>query len=199
MFVLPLIGRHGETERAVDEASRVRGETAGNGDVGGHFTEGHHDAVNNGGDKAVADEDASRARLGEGTARTDEETSTNSTTYAVSQSVSCWRENCIPSYIPMAIICKWRDLSLRFSSGPALCSAKEAASSSAVDCSLTKSFLVALPGGDPAAEEPGLAGAGGVLSRTAMFMYVYVFVAQLRVARTVVVGRCGVGCGLCAS
>lgn len=96
----------------------------------------------------------------------------------------------------MAIICRWRDLSLRFSSGPAFCSAKDGASSSAVECSLTNSLLVALPGGDPAAEEPELDGAGGVLSRAAMFGYACVYICLK--SQDQAVGRCRRRRGMCS-
>ena len=78
--VTHVVPTHGETPGRIDEASRVRVETTRDGIHHSEFTKSVHDVEDHDTSDSEAEEDRGRATLGEGTTRTDEETSTDGTT-----------------------------------------------------------------------------------------------------------------------
>lgn len=77
-----------ETERRMAVSCGVTGETSRERKPGGHFSETRHDDEDNGSDEGVTDEERARASIGERFTRSNNETSSESTTNSCSNRVS---------------------------------------------------------------------------------------------------------------
>jgi len=84
----PIDPTHGETQAGINKSRRIRSKGTGDGHIGGDFSQGCHDRVNDGSDEDICNESAHGASICDGGTATDEETSSNCSTWRERKSVS---------------------------------------------------------------------------------------------------------------
>lgn len=77
----PINPTHRETQARMNQSCRISRERTGNRDISGDLSESRHNGVNDGSDEDESDERTDRASIRDGCTTTNEETSSDSTTW----------------------------------------------------------------------------------------------------------------------